>query len=138
MFRVVILAVVLLLIPAAYFIYDQSRQAVIDELVAASQKDDVAAFASRVDWDTLRAQLKQDLAAQKRSPLGSSFGPNLDQIDAVVDYFVQPDNIDIAFYYHDDVFKGQPERDFIIEEGFSPPFGFYMTLGMPRNFDAQG
>ena len=135
--RIALIAVLFLIAPAFYFFYEYSRSAVIDDLVAASQRNDVAAFAERVDWDELRAFLKADLAAQKKSPLGSSFGPELSQIDKVVDYYVQPENIDIAFYYHDDVFTGVPERDFIVAEGLSPPFGFYMTLGFPKSIDAK-
>ena len=135
--RLALIIALFLLTPAVYFFYDYSRDAVIDELVAASQKNDVTVFAARVDWEALRGFLKNDLAAQKRSPLGSSFGPDLSQIDKVVDYYVQPENIDIAFYYHEDVFTGIPERDFIVAEGFAPPFGFSMTLGFPKSVDAK-
>lgn len=135
MFRLAIILVLLLLAPAGYFTIEYAREKVLAELIDASRRDDVAAMATRVDWDALRAFLKEDIAAQKRSvgPQGEAIGPPQAQIDAVVDYYVQPENIDILYYRHDVHFPGVPEEDFIGATGYAAPFGFSVTLVYPKN-----
>jgi hypothetical protein len=134
MIRAAAAGLVLLALVVAGFCYVHSKSAVIDELIAASRRADVAAFSSRVDWEVLRANIKQDLAAQKKNmgEMGASMGPAAGQIDKVVDYFVQPENIDIAFYLHTEMFPQVKEEDFIDSTGYAFPFGFYVTLGLPK------
>lgn len=143
MFRLVLFFVVLMFAPSGYFIWSSGRDAVIDDLVAASQKDDVAAFAERVDFDAVRAFLKQDLNRQRTMPLfqGVSAGLSEQKISEVVDYYVQPENIDILYYYHEQVFENLPERDFIHSITYTPPYGFSVTVGFPKTVstsNAQG
>lgn len=131
MLRLVFPVLLVLAAAAAWGACLYGKGKVVDELVAASQGNDAAAFAARVDWEGLRAFLKEDLAAQKKSPIGASMGPDAGRIGAIVDYFIQPENVGILYYWHDEVFKGIPERDFIHASGFAPPFGFYVTLALP-------
>lgn len=138
MTRLYLLIALLLLGPLVWFGYTYTRDATIEGMIEASKKDDVQAFASYVDWDALRAFLKQDLAAQKKTPVGASFGPEVSKIDDVVDYYVLPENIAIAFYYHAEMFGNLPEENFILAKGYAPPFGFQVTVGYPRAAAAEG
>lgn len=138
MARLYILIALILLTPLVWFGCTYSRDATIAGMIDASKLDNVDAFAAYVDWDALRAQLKQDLAAQKKTPIGASFGPDAGKINDVVDYYVLPENIAIAFYYHAEVFGNLPEENFILSKGYAPPFGFQITVGYPRNVSADG
>ena len=87
------------------------------------------------DFDRLRAFLKQDLLAKKndKSPIGSLYaasGPATTNIDKVVDYYVQPQNIAILPYLHKTTFPDIPVRDFILSRGYAPPYGFSLTFGL--------
>jgi hypothetical protein len=138
MARLYILIALILISPLTWFGYTYSRDATIAGMIEASKQDNVDAFASYVDWEGLRAQLKQDLTAQKKSPIGASFGPEASKINDVVDYYVLPENIAIAFYYHAEVFENLPEENFILSKGYAPPFGFQITLGYPQNVSGGG
>ena len=128
------LAGLLISLPASVLLYSQKK--VEAEVVAAVSQGDVNALAARVDFDKLRAFLKQDLHAKKadKSPIGSALansGPSAANIDKVVDYYVQPDNIAILYYLYESTFEQIPVDRFIVKRGFSPLYGFSMTFGLP-------
>lgn len=127
-------AALLLALPAGVLFF--SQQKVEAEVVAAVNQADVAALAARVDFDKLRVFLKQDLQAKKadKSPIGSLYanaGPSAGNIDKVVDYYVQPDNIAILYYLRESTFEQIPVERFIVGRGFSPLYGFSLTFGLP-------
>lgn len=134
MLRIMIFTGLAVMMSVVVFGYFYSSDAVIEELIAASQKNDLATFERRIAFDDLKDFLKEDIATrkQKLGPQAASMGPAPDDIPRVVDYFVKPENIEIFFYYHDEVFKDIPERDFIDSIRFSPPFGFKVTLALPE------
>ena len=128
------LAGLLIVLPAAVWFY--SQKSVEAEVIAAIERNDVSALAARVDFDKLRAFLKEDLRTKKadKSPIGSlyaSSGPSVENIDKVVDYYVQPENIEILYYLRQSTFEDIPVERFIVKRGFSPVYGFTMTFGLP-------
>lgn len=133
--RLALVIAVLLCLPSGYFVYIYGKSAVTEELIAASRRDDAEAFAARVDWEGLRAFLKEDIAAQKKQlgPQRSAAGPAPANIAKVVDHYVRPENIPVAYYYHAELFPQVKEEDFISASGFAPPFGFYVTLAYPKS-----
>lgn len=134
MFGRIFLAIVVLSLPAGYYAYDSSQKAVIAEMVAAAQQSNVSAMAARVDWESLRSYLKTDIDDQKRflGPRGAMVGPAQGDIARVVDYYVQPQNIDILFYQRLRLFPGVAVEAFIERVIFAPPFGFKVTLIYPK------
>jgi hypothetical protein len=114
-------------------IYKYSSAKVIDELVMAVHNKDVAAVSARIDWEGLKAQLKEDIAAQKKAygQAGTAIGPIASRIAPVVEHYIKEDGIKTAFYYREQLFKDVPERDFIDSTGFALPFGFQVTLAYP-------
>ena len=132
--------VLILLSPLVYYFYTTSRDAAIAEMIGASENNDVAAMAQRFDWDTLRAQMKEDITAQKKAAAsyGDLMGPTLGRVDEVVDYYVQPENIELAYYYHEQLFPEAPEDAFIYEITYQPPFGFGVLLGYPQHSSVPG
>jgi len=133
MFRWIFIAWIVIA-PVSWFLGDYVRESVIEEMITASQNNDVAAMANRFAWDDLRVWLKEDIAEAKRNlgANGAMLGPTPSKINEVVDYYVQPENIDIVYYYHDLLFPNLKEEDFIQSTGYYPPFGFYVTLGYPE------
>ena len=132
MLRIVAILLLLSIIPAGAYFYSHSREAVIAEFVRASQNNDVNAMANRIDFVSVRASLKEDLKRQKSPGLFvAQGGPALDSIDRVIDYYVQPENIAILYYYYDMTFEGIAETQFIREKGYTPLLGFQIVLGMP-------
>lgn len=131
-----ILAIVaaIAILPAAIWLYGQ--KSIEAELVAALERNDTSAVAARVDFDKLRAFLKQDLLAKKndKSPIGAlyaSSGPATNNIDKVVDYYVQPENIAILTYLRNTTFPDIPISTFIVSRGYAPAYGFSLTFGLP-------
>ena len=139
MLRLILTGFVLLVFVLVGALGIHSKNAVVGEIIAASRRGDVAGFAARVDWVPLRAFLKQDLTAQKKSlgAYGEAMGPPLSRIEKVVDYYVQPENIDIAYYYHEELFPQVKEEDFIDSTGYAFPFGFQVTLGFPKDVSVE-
>ena len=129
-----VIAGLLVLLIGAIGIYEYSKSAVIDELIADSRRGDVTAAAARFDWPDLRAYMKQNmLEVRKATAMFGDVGPSESQIPLVVDYYVKPENIGIAFYLHTQMFPQIREEDFIDSTGYAFPFGFQMTLGVPKN-----
>jgi hypothetical protein len=110
------------------------QNAVVKELIADVNRNDAAAFAARIDFPALREFLKADIAANKTGSgaLGASVGPELPQIGPVVDYFVQPENVDVLFYQREIWFKDIQPEAFVVERGYALPYGFQVTLGLPK------
>ncbi|HYD18705.1 MAG TPA: hypothetical protein VEF76_09520 [Patescibacteria group bacterium] len=123
----------LLLAPAVYFLTIEAKSRVVEELIAASRRNDAAAFAARIDWDAVKNRLKDDLHdARKGGIFTANFGPSEAQIVPVVEHYIRPENVPVVFYFRDKLFKGVPEEDFIESTGFAPPFGFFVTLAYPK------
>jgi hypothetical protein len=133
MLRYVIVGAILLVITVVSATLMYSQRAVTAELAEAVRRNDAAAFGARIEWNSLREFLKTDLDGKKKLPGAQNTGPAPDQIARVVDYYVQPENIDLLFYFREELFRDVPVEDFIYERGFSPPFGFSLTLGWPKN-----
>lgn len=140
MIKYIIIGVMMLASPCIFLMHKYTMERTVDELVAAAKADDAEAVAARVDWDGLRAQLKELIRAQKAAmgQHAAMAGPDDAQIDAVVDYYVMPENIPILFYHHDLIFPGVAEEDFIHSVSYYPPFGWQMTVGYPKNAEGQG
>ena len=118
--------------------YEYGKSTVINELIADSRRGDVAAAAARFDWPELRAYMKQNMVeVRKATAMFGDVGPSESQIPAVVDYYVQPENIGIAFYLHTEMFPQVKEEDFIDSTGYAFPLGFEMTLGVPKSISSD-
>lgn len=129
-----IIAGLLVLLAGVIGAFEYSKSAVIDELIADSRRGDVAAADARFDWPELRAYMKENMVAvRKATAMFGEVGPSESQIPGIVDYYVQPENIGIAFYLHTELFPQIKEEDFIDSTGYAFPFGFQMTLGVPKN-----
>ncbi|MBI1216625.1 MAG: DUF2939 domain-containing protein [Alphaproteobacteria bacterium] len=139
MIRAIIAAVVLLLLGVTAGLYIHSTHALLRELISDSRRADVQGFDARVDWDALRANLKAELTEKKKSlgSNGASIGPALSEIGKVVDYYIQPGNIGVAYYFHTDMFPTIKEEDFISSSGYAFPFGYQITLGYPKGIPAN-
>jgi hypothetical protein len=134
MLRWILLIWMLLVAPLGYAGLQYVQNKVLTEMIAASRKDDVAALAARVDWESLRAFVAEDLAAQKKfvGAQGATIGPAEAEITKVVDYYLKPENIDILYYQHQKRLPQSREEDFIGGQGYAPPFGFQVTLVYPK------
>lgn len=125
---------------AAAGVYFFSKDRVIDETIAAARARNATALSSRIDWEGLRVFLKEDIGKMKRTlgSKGGDIGPSLSQVDAVVDYYAQRENLGLLFYYRDLLFPKLPEEAFIESTGFFPPYGFYVVLAYPEGGPALG
>lgn len=126
---------VILVFPSTWFLYNSSKDGVVAEMIAASQNDDVDAMAARFKWDDVRANLKDRISSQKRAmgSYGNMVGPDASKVDEIVDYYVQSENLEIAYIYHDRLFPDVDEQAFIRDIAFAPPFGFSILMGYPKD-----
>lgn len=131
--RLAIVIVLLLAAPTAYFLCIYGKNSVIAEMISASRANDVAAFGNRVDWEAVRAFLKEDLGRQKQAPHASAVGPAAAKVSGIVDYYVRPENIPVLYHYHDTLFAEVREEDFILSSGYVFPLGFDVTLAYPAS-----
>jgi hypothetical protein len=138
MLRLILASCAVALITIAAIVYVYSKGKVIDEMVDAAHRADVTAFSNRIDWAGAREYAKADLAKQKGGIGGDQMGPSKTEIPRVVDYYMQPANLDILFYYREELFPNVPEKDFIQSVSYSPPYGFTVTVGIPKNMGVRG
>ncbi|MEZ0223804.1 MAG: hypothetical protein ACAH83_04560 [Alphaproteobacteria bacterium] len=132
MLRIILASSTVALIAIAAIVYVFSKSKVVDEMIDAAHRADVAAFSSRIDWAGAREYAKADLAKQKGGIGGDQMGPAKTEIPPVVDYYMQPANLDILFYLREELFPNIPEKDFIQSISYSPPYGFTVTVGLPK------
>lgn len=125
----------ILAFPSTYFLYNNSKDNVVQEMISASHAEDVSAMNERFHWEEIRATLKEKIKSQKRmlGNYGGVIGPDITKVDEIVDYYAQPENIEIAYIYHDIIFPDVPEDAFIRDISFTPPFGFSILMGYPKN-----
>jgi hypothetical protein len=138
MLRIILASSAAALIAIAAIVYVYSKGKVIDEMIDAAHRADVAAFSKRIDWAGAREYAKADLAKQKGGIGGDQMGPSKTDIPRVVDYYMQPANLDIVFYLREELFPNIPEKDFIQSVSYAPPYGFTVTLGLPKNVGVKG
>lgn len=131
--RLAIVILILLTAPTAYFLCIYGKNSVIAEMTAASRANDAAAFGDRVDWEAVRAFLKADIGRQKQVPHAGAVGPPAAKVGGIVDHYIRPENVPVLFHYHDNLFPGVREEDFILSSGFAFPFGFDVTLAYPAS-----
>mgnify|MGYP000386188141 CR=1 FL=1 len=132
---ILVLLIFIVVFPSTYFLYHSSKDGAVEEIIAASQSDDVNAMAERFDWESVRQNLKDKITAQKRTMgnYGTLIGPDISKVDEIVDYYLKPENIEIAYIYHDILFPEVTEEQFIRNIAYAPPFGFSILMGYPKD-----
>lgn len=60
-----------------------------------------------------------------------STGPSEENIDEVVDYYVQPDNLPVLMALKDKRFRAFNPDDFVQNVGFASPFSWTVSFGLP-------
>lgn len=138
MFRIILASSAVALIAIAAIVYVVSKGKVVDEMIDAAHRADVTAFSNRIDWAGVREYAKADLTKQKGGLGGDQMGPAKGDIPRVVDYYMQPANLDVLFYLREELFPNIPEKDFIQSVSYSPPYGFTVTVGIPKNMGTVG
>lgn len=112
-----------------------SKDRIAREMAAAVEAGDVPGAMQRLDMGALRSFLKSDLKRKARAVRGGKVavhvGPPPENIDAIVDHYVQEDKIALLFALRPQVFPGAAAQDFIRKVSFKGPFSFAITVGAP-------
>lgn len=116
-----------------------THQSVIDQMMVYAEAENIPALNERIDYEALRQNLKSHIRAQKKAvqKLGISNldgGPAEQDIDAVVDFFVQPENMAVLFHLKNRHFGQTKPQAFLHNDGFlSPlePLAWKVTFGLP-------
>lgn len=131
--RYVLIILFLMLAPVVYFVTLTAQTNVIEEMIAASKRDDATAIAGRVNWPALRNFVKDDILQSKKGGIYfANLGPSETNIGPIVDHYLREENVPLLFYFRDKMFPGTPEDAFIESAGYAAPFGFYVTLAYPK------
>ena len=135
----IFLIVLIIIGPTLYFIYDTSKDRVISELIEATVNKDQTTLSNRFNWDVVRQNTIDDLKSEKAAlgNYGSAIGPPKSKIDEIVNYYIQPQNIELAYYYHEKIFDDLDPNAFIRDISFKAPWGFSITLGYPIEFEGK-
>ncbi len=119
----------------AYF----GQRAVIHDFIQAAAQNDPAIIDRRVAWDDLRESLNdrlpETLSATSGLLGGRTLGPSPDQVPAIVDYYVRPENLEILFYFRTLFFADVPPEDFIHSSFWVSPYRFHITAGYPQGHE---
>ncbi len=113
-----------------------AKERIVEELVAAAKDEDRATVEDRVDWGSIRdfakADLKRKSEAVRAGGQGVALGPHPSKIDEIVDFYVQPENIDLLFALRPKVFPKFETRDFVHRVSLRGLDGFEVTIGYPK------
>lgn len=118
-----------------------SKDRIVDELVEAARADDAQALRDRLDFRALRSFLKSDLKKKSKAVRGGSvtipIGPEPDKIDEIVDFYIQPERIDLLLALKPKIFPDADPQDFVWDVDFRGPFSFAVTVGYPAEDEQQ-
>jgi hypothetical protein len=135
---VITLAVLMLLaIPLGAAKY-YNEQYVQNTVADSARNYSIADIRERTDWDALRAWLKQDLRKRTHNYIAQSSGFNLDdqEISDLVDFYVQPVNLPLLFYYHTQRAADTDPGSFIRSTKMISPTRMQMELNYPVKDDS--
>lgn len=116
-----------------------TKTAVIDEIMQNAANDNAEELQKRIDFPALRRNLKDHLKAQKNAIQKIGIG-NLDggtarsNIDGVVDYYVQPENIKVLLALKDRHFGNTNVNAFLYDTDWVSPFSpltWQAVFGLP-------
>ena len=116
-----------------------TKKAVIDEIMQNAENDNVEELEKRIDFPALRRNLKDHIKAQKdavqKIGIGNlDGGPARNNIDGVVDYYVQPENIKVLLALKDRHFGNASVDAFLHNTGWVSPFSpltWQAVFGLP-------
>jgi hypothetical protein len=140
-FLIAILVLALGYYPVLYVITWWTKDEVITELVTAAKKDKLDTLEAYIDWDKLRTNLKHDLKNRAESIRQArsvpAFGPPPDKIDGLVEHYVTPKGIEMAFAIHDMRYPDTSPRAFIADSDVDGPSSFSVTLALPEKIEGE-
>lgn len=121
-----------------YLITTINRDAVIQDMLTAATRGDTLTLERRIAWDDLRANVKDDLkqAKENQAEAVGNIGPPISRIDELVDYYIQPENLDFLLVLKQSVYPHIQYSAFIHRDGFDPVLGFYVDVGPARDENA--
>ncbi len=118
-----------------------SKDRVVEELVVAARAHDADGLRDRLDFRALRSFLKSDLKKKAKAVRGGSvtipIGPEPDKIDEIVDFYIQPERIDLLLNLKPNIFPDADPQDFVWDVDFHGPFAFAVTVGYPAEDEQQ-
>jgi Protein of unknown function (DUF2939). len=106
-----------------------------DKILAAIDAGDREALEERVEWNELRAYLREDLTAQAKLMKSARLpgGIATSQVDPVVTHYVQPENLEMLFTLKRAFVPDIPAADFLRETSIAGPGSFKMVFTYPRS-----
>lgn len=112
-----------------------SKDRIVAELIQSARDGDADALRYRLDFRALRSFMKSDLKKKARSMRGGSIaipiGPEPEQISDLVDFYIQPERIDMLLDLKPKIFPDADPEDFVWDVDFRGPFAFVVTVGYP-------
>jgi len=120
-------------------INSSKREKFIDDIVVAAEFNDREKIAQYIDWDTLRSSLKKDLKKRLsvENTAGNAWGgrgkigPAVNDVDDIIDYYVQPKAIGTLFWLKKKYAHEMPFEDFVEKTDFNGLTGFKAVLSNP-------
>ena len=125
---------ILVVLAVGYTITSFASNRITDELIDSFEKGDIKSLQERIAWDDLKHSLavlmkkEQELMRDKRTGFHIDEGYTVDEI---VDYYVQPENIDLLFYFKNKRYAREDASAFIRDIDYAPILGSYVELGRP-------
>ncbi len=118
-----------------------SKGAVLEEFLSAANNGDSEVIEERINFEALRMNLIRTLETKTQNvrsgPGRIRIGPEPDKVEKVVNYYIRPENVDLALQIKEIIFPQIQERDFIRDTGLIFPFGFKITVGYPVGNNMQ-
>lgn len=112
-----------------------NEQYVQNKVADSARNFSIADIRERTDWDSLRAWLKKDLNRRTQSYIAQSGGFNMtdQEIKNLVDFYVQPVNLPLLFYYHRQRAANTDPGSFIRSTKMISPIRMQMELNYPAS-----
>jgi hypothetical protein len=122
-----------LLVITFYSLNMMARQHVITAITSAAASGNINQLSELTDWSALREWLKRDLHTRTQTIMAKSSGHglSLEEVDNIVDYYVQPMNIPMLLYYHNQMAPDIKPEEFVREVKFLDVGKMEVTLGFP-------
>ncbi len=129
----VVVIVMAFLFVSVILMHTFTRQHVVNSVSVAAEQGDLYSLNTRTDWAELRAWMKEDLQRRSQTIAAKSSGYDMSQqeIDDLVDYYVQPANLPSLIYFHNKMASNIQPREFVRNIRFTGLNEMTMELSFP-------
>ena len=113
---------------------DAAKRSLINDFATATQNGDIYRLSSTLDWNSVRAHLKQDILSDNVRSEHAGLPTQPEAVNELVNYYVRPENVPMLISMYKNGARDIDPKAFIQEVNFSGWREITMHIAAPPQF----